>query len=95
MIAWPLYAEQRLNATMLTEELGIAVRPEILPAKKVVDREEIEKLVRTVMEYKEGKVMRDKVKKLKNSDENALNTGGSSYDTMCNLLRDVQMRLKF
>ncbi|XP_027179277.1 anthocyanidin 3-O-glucosyltransferase 5-like [Coffea eugenioides] len=95
MIAWPLYAEQRLNATMLTEELGIAVRPEILPAKKVVDREEIEKLVRTVMEYKEGKVMRDKVKKLKNSAENALNKGGSSYDTMCNLLRDIQMRLRF
>ncbi|KAL7231955.1 hypothetical protein ACSBR2_010053 [Camellia fascicularis] len=27
MIAWPLYAEQRMNATMLVEELGVAVKP--------------------------------------------------------------------
>lgn len=94
VIAWPLYAEQRLNATMLTEELGIAVRPEILPTKRVVDRREIEKMVRTVMDCKEGKVMRDKVKKLKSSAEIALSKGGSSYDNMCNVLRDAQMRLK-
>lgn len=39
MIAWPLYAEQKMNAAMLTEELGIAERPEVLPTKKVVERE--------------------------------------------------------
>ncbi|KAL3525425.1 hypothetical protein ACH5RR_013797 [Cinchona calisaya] len=94
MIAWPLYAEQRLNATMLTEELGIAVRPEVLPTKKVVGRKEIEKMVRTVMEYKEGKLMRDKVRQLKISAENALNKGGSSYNNMCDLLKDAEMRSK-
>ncbi|PRQ47678.1 putative hexosyltransferase [Rosa chinensis] len=26
MIAWQLYAEQRMSATLLTEELGVAVR---------------------------------------------------------------------
>nr|WIW42670.1 UDP-glycosyltransferase [Nicotiana tabacum] len=36
IIAWPLYAEQRQNATMLTEELGVAVKPKVL----VVEREE-------------------------------------------------------
>ncbi|KAL6311383.1 hypothetical protein AAG906_022734 [Vitis piasezkii] len=50
IVAWPLYSEQRLNATMLTEELGIAVRPEVLPTKRVVRKEEIEKMVRKVME---------------------------------------------
>ncbi|XWS42014.1 hypothetical protein CRYUN_Cryun17cG0132200 [Craigia yunnanensis] len=30
MIAWPLYAEQRMNATLLTEEIGIAVRSETI-----------------------------------------------------------------
>ncbi|XP_035830836.1 anthocyanidin 3-O-glucosyltransferase 5-like [Helianthus annuus] len=34
MIAWPLYAEQKMNAAMLTEELKVAVRPEVLPTKK-------------------------------------------------------------
>lgn len=94
MIAWPLYAEQKLNATMLAEDLGVAVRPEFLPTKKVVDREEIEKMVRTLMEYEEGKVLRDRVKKLKISAENALSKGGSSYNTMCDVLKDAELRLK-
>ena len=50
MIAWPLYAEQRMNATLLAEELGVAVRPKVLPTKKVVDRTEITSMVRQVME---------------------------------------------
>ncbi|BBH07882.1 UDP-Glycosyltransferase superfamily protein [Prunus dulcis] len=35
----PLYAEQRMNSTMLTEEFGVAVRSKIPPWKKVVERE--------------------------------------------------------
>ncbi|KAF8405176.1 hypothetical protein HHK36_010076 [Tetracentron sinense] len=56
MIAWPLYSEQRMNAAMLTEDLGVAVRPEIMATKEVVvRREEVERMVRLVMEGKEGK----------------------------------------
>ncbi|KAE8701238.1 UDP-glycosyltransferase 72E1 [Hibiscus syriacus] len=33
LIAWPLYAEQRMNATLLAEEVRIAVRPKTLPWK--------------------------------------------------------------
>ncbi|GFY86569.1 UDP-Glycosyltransferase superfamily protein [Actinidia rufa] len=50
IVAWPLYAEQRMNAVVLTEELGVALRTEVLPTKKVVGRREVEKLVRSVME---------------------------------------------
>uniref|UniRef100_A0A7N2M081 Uncharacterized protein n=1 Tax=Quercus lobata TaxID=97700 RepID=A0A7N2M081_QUELO len=46
MIAWPLYAEQKMNATLLTEEIGVAIRSKVLPSKKVVQREEIEKMAR-------------------------------------------------
>lgn len=93
MIAWPLYAEQRQNATMLTEEFGVAVRPEVLPTKKVVEREEIEQLVRTVMmQYNEGKELRKNVKKLKMSAEKALSVGGSSHESMCKLLKDIEKR---
>nr|WIW42913.1 UDP-glycosyltransferase [Nicotiana tabacum] len=81
MIAWPLYAEQKMNAAMLKEELGIAERPEVLPTKKVVEREGDSE--------NEGKAMREKVKKLKVSAENALSKGGSSYDAMCQLLQDI------
>ncbi|XP_006363138.1 anthocyanidin 3-O-glucosyltransferase 5-like [Solanum tuberosum] len=92
MIAWPLYAEQRQNATMLTEELRVAVRPKVLPTKKVVEREEIEQLVRMVMQYKDGKELKENVKKLKMSAEKALSVGGSSHDSMCQVLKDIEKR---
>uniref|UniRef100_A0A2N9HG59 Uncharacterized protein n=1 Tax=Fagus sylvatica TaxID=28930 RepID=A0A2N9HG59_FAGSY len=47
--AWPLYAEQKMNAAMLTEELGVAMRPKIAPTKGIVAREEIEMMVRKVI----------------------------------------------
>lgn len=96
MIAWPLYAEQRLNATMLAEELGVALRPAVLPGKKVVGREEVEKLVRGLMECKEGKEARERVKELIYSGEKALSKDGSSYNAMCevieNWIRCAQLR---
>ncbi|XP_015065303.1 anthocyanidin 3-O-glucosyltransferase 5 [Solanum pennellii] len=92
MIAWPLYAEQRQNATMLTEELRVAVGPKVLPTKEVVEREEIEQLVRMVMQYKEGIELKENVKKLKMSAEKALSIGGSSHDSMCQVLKDIEKR---
>lgn len=92
MIAWPLYAEQRMNATMLAEELGVAVRPGVLPTKKVVGREEIEEMVKRLMQSEEGKAMRERVKKLKKSAENCLRHGGSSYNSMCEFLNDVKIK---
>lgn len=94
MIAWPLYSEQRLNATMLTEELGVAVRPEVLPTKKVVGREEIEKMIRTIMQYEEGKPIRERVKQLKISGAEALKNEGSSSKSLHKVLQDADMRLK-
>nr|XP_018624302.1 anthocyanidin 3-O-glucosyltransferase 5-like [Nicotiana tomentosiformis] len=93
IIAWPLYAEQRQNATMLTEELGVAVKPKVLPTKKVVEREEIEKLVRSVMQYEEGKDLRENVKKLKMSAEKATSVGGSSHNSMCEVLKDIDKKV--
>ncbi|XAR57872.1 Anthocyanidin 3-O-glucosyltransferase [Bertholletia excelsa] len=93
MIAWPLYAEQRMNATLLVEELGVAVRPSEQPAEKVVGREEIEEMVRRVMESEQGKAMRQRVKELRCSAEEATREGGSSHQSMCNLIRECRMKL--
>ncbi|XP_073126334.1 anthocyanidin 3-O-glucosyltransferase 5-like [Henckelia pumila] len=94
MIAWPLYAEQRMNAAFLTEELGVAVRPEVLPTKKVVGREEIEKMVRTLMEHKDGEAMRERARQLKTSATNGLSQGGSSHASMCKILSDIEAKKK-
>ncbi|XP_042490867.1 anthocyanidin 3-O-glucosyltransferase 5-like [Macadamia integrifolia] len=77
MIAWPLYAEQKMNAAMLEEEVGVAVRTKELPTKKVVGREEVEKLVRLVME-KEGEAVRRRMKEVKESGLRAMGEGGTS-----------------
>ena len=50
MIAWPLYAGQKMNATMLVEEIGVVVKPVGIPGKGAVDREEIERAVRAKRE---------------------------------------------
>ncbi|XP_059281721.1 anthocyanidin 3-O-glucosyltransferase 5-like [Lycium ferocissimum] len=92
MIAWPLHAEQRMNATMLTEELGVAIRPAVLPTKKVVWREEIQGMMRILMQTKEGKCIREKAKKLKMSAKNALSEGGSSYNSICELVKNICTR---
>ncbi|KAM1047936.1 hypothetical protein ACFX2J_026926 [Malus domestica] len=96
MITWPLYAEQRMNATLLTEELGVAVRSMIPPWKKVVEREEIEEMVRKIMEDKEGFALRDRVKKIKESGAKALEKGGSSYNALSQFAKHSElMCMKF
>jgi coniferyl-alcohol glucosyltransferase len=94
MIAWPMYAEQKMNATMLAEEVGVAVRPKVVPTKGVVGREEIEMMVRKVMEGQEGKAMRGKAKELKISGEKALNEGGSSFTAVSQLASQCVMNLQ-
>ncbi|CAN0922069.1 UDP-glycosyltransferase 72B3 [Linum grandiflorum] len=75
MIAWPLYAEQRMNATILEEE------------DAVVGREEIEKVVRLVMEGEKGKVMREKAKSVKESAALSLSDGGESWESLAKVAR--------
>ncbi|PRQ32673.1 putative anthocyanidin 3-O-glucosyltransferase [Rosa chinensis] len=87
MIAWPLYAEQKMVATLLVEELKVAIRPKVLPTKAVAGREEIEMLVRKIMEQKEGDAMRARAKELKASGEEALSVGGSSFNMLSELSR--------
>lgn len=79
MVTWPLYAEQKMNATVLTEEVGVAVR---IRTEGVVGREEIERKVRKIMEGEEGREIRERVKGLKISGETAVSKGGSSYNSL-------------
>ncbi|KAJ9170827.1 hypothetical protein P3X46_018901 [Hevea brasiliensis] len=93
MIAWPLYAEQGMNATMLTEDIGVAVRLKSTPPV-VVSREEIETTIRQVMEDK-GDAIRARAKTLKSSAEKALSKGGSSYNSLSYVANDCEIRLRY
>lgn len=87
MIAWPLYAEQRMNATALAEEVGVAMKFPVVPGEALICRKEIEKMVRIVMEGEKGKAMRRRSQELKESAKIALNSGGSSYQSLCSVVQ--------
>jgi hypothetical protein len=85
MVAWPLYAEQRLNRVVLVEEIRIA-----LPMKEsengFVNAAEVEKRVRELMESEEGKSIRERIVWMKNEAKAALSDqSGSSRMALANL----------
>ncbi|KAK1587513.1 hypothetical protein Q3G72_018640 [Acer saccharum] len=93
MIAWPLYAEQKMNATMLTEELGVAVRSKEFLTNSIVEREEIERMVRRIIVDKEGDGMRSRVKDAQYSAHKALSIVGSSYNSLSKVAKKLRGKL--
>ncbi|CAO2830255.1 unnamed protein product [Amaranthus hypochondriacus] len=89
IIAWPLYAEQDMNATMLVKNLGIAVRWDVNPQKELVKRDEIANMVRRVMVDKEGIGIKTRVSGLKASANIALREGGSSYNALSQVVKKI------
>ncbi|XP_027336070.1 hydroquinone glucosyltransferase-like [Abrus precatorius] len=77
LITWPLFAEQRMNAVMLTDGLKVALRPKV-NEDGIVEKEEIAKVMKCLMEGEEGKGMRERMRKLKDSAANALKDGSST-----------------
>nr|GEV81358.1 anthocyanidin 3-O-glucosyltransferase 5-like [Tanacetum cinerariifolium] len=95
MISWPLYVEQRLNATILVKELEVAIRSAVLLVKKVVGRDEIKKMVISLMEGVEGSTMKERVKVLRDSTKEAFGFNDSSYKSMCEFITRCVMKMKF
>lgn len=85
LIAWPLYAEQKMNAVMLTDGLNIALRPRV-DTNGLVGREEIVNVAKLLMEGEEGKNIRDKMNKLKDAATKVLSKDGSSTKSLSNFV---------
>ncbi|KAM0939436.1 putative hydroquinone glucosyltransferase [Dioscorea sansibarensis] len=77
LIAWPLYAEQKMNAVMLVEDVKVALRPNE-DETGLVGREEIARVIKCLMEGDEGKKLRQRVQVLRSEAANALEEEGSS-----------------
>ncbi|KAL9229438.1 hypothetical protein vseg_004904 [Gypsophila vaccaria] len=92
IIAWPLYAEQNMNAAMLCENLRSAIRSKGKPSKELIRRDEIERMVKYVMNI-EGFGLRKRVEDLKVSANEALKEGGSSYCSLSKVAKDCENRL--
>ncbi|KAG8485133.1 hypothetical protein CXB51_021098 [Gossypium anomalum] len=77
LIAWPLYAEQKMNALMLSEDAKVALRPK--PNKNgLICRDEIAKVVKCLMGSEEGKSVRNRMLELKEAAKRVLCENGSS-----------------
>ncbi|KAK7395587.1 hypothetical protein VNO78_16149 [Psophocarpus tetragonolobus] len=77
MIAWPLFAEQKMNAILLSEGLKVALRPKF-NENGIVEREEIAKVIKGVMFGEEGNEIRARIEKLKDAAADAFKEDGSS-----------------
>ncbi|XP_015947947.1 hydroquinone glucosyltransferase [Arachis duranensis] len=77
LIAWPLYAEQKMNAVLVTEDTKVALRPKI-GENGLVEKEEIASVVKNLMEGEEGKKLRHRMKDLKEAATKTLGKNGAS-----------------
>ncbi|CAL4948676.1 unnamed protein product [Urochloa decumbens] len=78
MLAWPLYAEQRVNAVMLAERVGLALRPRGNDDDGVVTREEVAALVTELMVGEKGAAEREKARELREAAAEAWALDGTS-----------------
>ncbi|XP_009616889.1 hydroquinone glucosyltransferase-like [Nicotiana tomentosiformis] len=84
LIAWPLYAEQRLNAVLLNEGLKVALRPKI-GDNGIAGRLEIAEVVKELMGCEEGREVRRKMRELQDAAVMVLNEDGSSTKALAEL----------
>ncbi|KAJ6870164.1 anthocyanidin 3-O-glucosyltransferase 2-like [Populus alba x Populus x berolinensis] len=93
--AWPLYAEQQLNAFQIIVELGLGVEIKMDyrrdfnwdGSENVVSAGEIERGIRCLMELCDEK--REKLKELGGKSRKALENGGSSFTWLGRFIQDT------
>ncbi|KAG5558685.1 hypothetical protein RHGRI_008591 [Rhododendron griersonianum] len=85
MVAWPLYAEQRLNRVLLVKEMKVALWMNESESG-FVTAEEVEKRVTELMDSEEGKAVRDRVKAASEGAREAMSEGGSSRVALAKLV---------
>ncbi|KAK4415862.1 Hydroquinone glucosyltransferase [Sesamum alatum] len=91
MIAWPLYAEQKMNAVLLHEDVKVALRPKV-GENGLVGRDEIANVVKCLMEGLEGKEIRSRVRYLKDAAANVLSENGSSTRMLAELANKLKRK---
>nr|KYP72065.1 Hydroquinone glucosyltransferase [Cajanus cajan] len=90
MIAWPLFAEQKMNATTICGVLKVAVRPRVDGESGLVKREEVARVIKVVMEGDESLHMRKRVESLSVKAARAMSEHGSSTKALSSLALKLQ-----
>ncbi|KAM4124931.1 hypothetical protein ACB094_01G269800 [Castanea mollissima] len=84
ILAWPMMAEQPLNARMVVEEIKVGLRVETCDGsvRGFVKWEGLEKMVKELMEGKKGKEVRKKCMEVTEKAKKAMEESGSSKCTL-------------
>ncbi|KAG2591010.1 UDP-glycosyltransferase 88A1-like [Panicum virgatum] len=87
MLAWPLYAEQRMNRVFLEEEMRLAVAVEGYDSESgLVAAEEVAAKVRWLMESDGGRALRERTLAAMRQAHDALRQGGESEAALAGLV---------
>ncbi|KAL5061440.1 hypothetical protein RYX36_023177 [Vicia faba] len=86
IIAWPLFAEQRMIATILADGIKIAIRPKIDNVSGVVEKGEIVNVLKRLMEGDEGVEILRRMKVLQDAAAAAIKVDGSSITIISQLV---------
>ncbi|XP_022141911.1 7-deoxyloganetin glucosyltransferase-like [Momordica charantia] len=89
MISWPFFAEQQTNCRYCCSEWGIAMEID-----NNVKRNEVEDLVRELMDGEKGKKMKENIMELKSKAEEAYKPGGSASKQVDKLITEVLLSNK-
>lgn len=81
MLGWPLFSEQWLNRKWVVEEWKIGMKFEE-GEDGIVRREEVERVIREMMEGPQGKIMRERALRLKEASRKAWTEEGSSFNNL-------------
>lgn len=92
LIAWPLYAEQRMNAVILTEDVKVALRPKA-GEKGIIGRLEIARVTKSLMEGEEGKQVRSRMRDLKDAAARMLSEDGDSTKALAEVARKWKSKI--
>ncbi|KAI3748076.1 hypothetical protein L6452_10931 [Arctium lappa] len=92
ILAFPMMAEQHLNARMVVEEIRIGLRVETCDGsvRGFVTADGLKKMVKELMEGEKGKEVRKKVEEIGEGGKKAMAEGGSSWRTLNELIDELQ-----
>lgn len=92
ILAWPMQAEQHLNAKYLVEGLKVGIGLPSASARdgRIVRREEIREGVEELMRGVRGKQAREKAIELGRMAKRAIQVGGSSYSHLNEIIQRVK-----
>nr|GME02967.1 hydroquinone glucosyltransferase-like [Ipomoea batatas] len=92
LIAWPMYAEQRMNAVIVTEDIKVALRPKA-GEDGLVGELEIAEAAKALIQGEEGKEVRKRMKDLKDAAHRVLSPDGSSTKALDDLASKLKAKI--